>query len=253
MPTLREIQRRFFELITAPEDVATTLAARGLAPAYVEEWARGDARRSAVGRLDIYAHMYFFRLLDVLKADHPALAAALGEERFHNFAVDYLLAHPSTEGSVRHVTRHVPQMLDGWLAELARLEQARLDCFDAEDVPVLTLDDLRARDLAALPLVLVPATRRLACRFAVDECWQAADEGGAVEAPLAEAPRELLVWRRGVEVFQRALEPDEAALLDRGSFGLVCEKLADGMAPEEAAARAFALLARWVADGLVKN
>src|SRR6478672_2712199 len=131
MPTLREIQRRFFELITAPEDVAKTLERRGLPGAHVEEWARGDARRSAVGRLDIYAHMYFFRLLEILEGDHPAVAAALGEERFHNLAVDYLQAHPSEEPSVRRVSSHLPEFLakreGSWLAELARLEQARLD------------------------------------------------------------------------------------------------------------------------------
>jgi hypothetical protein len=252
MPTLREIQRRFFELITAPEDVNKTLERRGLPASYVEEWARGDTRRSAVGRLDIYAHMYFFRLLEILEADHPAVAAALGEERFHNLAVDYLQAHPSEAPSVRRMSQHLPAFLDGWLAELARLEQARLDCFDAEDTTVLTLEDLGERDLASLPLEWVGATRRVMCRFAVDECWQAAQEGRAVEAP-AEAPREILVWRREVEVFHRVLEPDEAELLDAGSFGLVCERLADKAAAEEAAQRAFALLARWVRDGLVKN
>src|SRR4029079_11977422 len=101
-------------------------------------WAHGDARRSAVGRLDIYSNMYFFRLLEILQGDHPALLAALGEERFHNLVTDYLQAHPSDNPSVRHVSRHLPEFLAGgswpeWLVELARLEQARLGCFDAPD------------------------------------------------------------------------------------------------------------------------
>jgi hypothetical protein len=252
-PDLVETQRRFFELITAPEDVARTLAARDLSPSHVEDMVAGDGRRSALGRLDIYANMYFFRLLEILKADHPAVAAALGDERFHNLATDYLQAHPSRDPSVRYVSRHLPSQLDGWLKELALLEQARLDVFDAAEATLWTLDDLRQHpDLASLPLALAPATRRLQCRFAVDQCWDQADEGRPVEPP-DEAPRTFLVWRHEVSVFHRVLEADEAPLLGCGTFGLVCEALAASQAPEEAAARAFALLARWVGDGILAH
>jgi hypothetical protein len=250
LPTLHETQRRFFELITAPEGVARTLEARGLTPEYVEEFVAGDARRSSLGRLDVYGNMYFFRLLEILKADHPAVAAALGDDRFHNLATDYLQAHPSTEPSVRHVSQHLPDQLDGWLRELALLEQARLDCFDAPDEEVLALGDLESRDLALLPLPLIQASRRLQVRFAVDDCWAEADEGVPVEEPVND-PRTLLVWRRDVTVLHRPLDEDEAELLGCGQFGLVCERLAAAHDPEAAAARAFALLGRWVADGLV--
>lgn len=261
--TLEETQRRFFELITAPERVGRTLEQRGLDASFVEEMVNGDGRRSAVGRLDVYAHMYFFRLLDVLEADHPALRAALGDDRFHNLATDYLQAHPSQDPSVRHVSRHLPELLaeaegewlPGWprqaLVELAAMEQARLDCFDAAEAPLLTLDDVRGHsDIASLPLSWIPASRRLACGFAVDECWAQANEGGEPEPP-AEAPRLLLVWRQGVDVYHRVVDDGEAPLLEAHSFGEVCERLAAGRPPEEAAARAFELLARWVGDGLL--
>jgi hypothetical protein len=94
--------------------------------------------------------------------------------------------------------------------------------------------------LPELPLPLVAAHRVLPCRFSVDE-----------EEP-AEAPRTLLVWRRGVEVFHRPLAADEEALLGRaGTFGAVCEQLAATQAADEAAARGFALLARWLSDELI--
>src|SRR6476620_8270809 len=99
MPTLREIEERFFALITAPEGVEKTLAARGLPRAHVEEFVRSDALR----RLDVYANMYFFRLLEVLEDDYPSLRAALGAEAFHNLVTDYLQRHASTHPSVRHV------------------------------------------------------------------------------------------------------------------------------------------------------
>jgi hypothetical protein len=228
MPTLRETQQRFFELITAPEDVARTLEQRGLPSAHVEEIVAGDARRSSLGRLDLYANMYFFRLLEILQDQYPLLAEELGGERFHNLVTSYLQAHPPDDPSVRHVGRHLPEFLaEPRQRELAELDRARLDCFDAPDCETLTVDDVRAlppEELVRLPLVLVPAHRRL---------------GG------------LLVWREGVEVFHRELAADEQTLLGHAaSFGEVCERLAVDD-PEEAAARAFALLHRWISDALI--
>jgi hypothetical protein len=251
MPTLRETQRRFFELITAPESIEKTLAARGLPKAHIEDFVVGDAFR----RLDVYANMYFFRLLEVLEDDYPSLRAALGPERFHNLATDYLQAHPSTHPSVRHVGKHLPEMLasrgdDEWLRELAQLERARLDCFDAAEAETLTIDHVREHpDIAQLELALIPASRRLEMKLAVDECWDQAQAGSEVTAP-REAPRSLVVWRQGVEVFHRVLDEDEALVLGLPRFGNVCDQLPG--APEAAAQRAFALLGRWLSDGIVK-
>src|SRR4051812_35640867 len=147
MPTLRETQQRFFELITAPESVEQTLQARQFPRAYVEEMVVGDAIR----RLDVYANMYFFRLLEVLSDDYPTLLAALGPERFHNLCTDYLQKHPSTHPSVRQVGEHLPELLHDWQRELAELDRARLDCFDAAEAELLTLEEVRAcPDLAQL-------------------------------------------------------------------------------------------------------
>jgi len=251
MPTRRELslketQQRFFELITAPESVQKTLAARGLPGAHIEDFVVGDALR----RLDVYANMYFFRLLEVLEDDYPALRAALGAERFHNLATDYLQRHPSTHPSVRHVGKHLPELLDEWQRELAELERARLDCFDEAEAEVLTIDQVRAHpDIAQLELPLIPASRRLELKFAVDECWDQAHADEEVVAPRA-SPRSILIWRQGVEVFHRALDEDEAMVLGLPRFGNVCDKLQGE--PEAVAQRAFFLLGRWLSDGIVK-
>jgi hypothetical protein len=247
MPTLRETQRRFFELITAPESIPKTLAARGLPNAHVEEFFVGDALR----RLDVYANMYFFRLLEVLELDYPSLKAAMGGERFHNLATEYLQRHPSTHPSVRHVGKHLPELLDEvWLRELAELDRARLDCFDDAEAGLLTIDQVRAHpDIAQLELSLIPASRRLELKFAVDDCWDQAQAEQEVTAP-PESPRSLLVWRQGVDVFHRALDGDEAKVLGLPRFGNVCDQLPGE--PEVAAQRAFALLGRWLSDGVVK-
>jgi hypothetical protein len=272
--SLREVQQRFFRLITAPESVEKALAAQGVPRADVERVIASDARKSAVERLDIYANMYFFRIRDVLAEMFPTVAAVLGEAAFHNLATDYLIEHPSSHPSLRNVGRALPRFLDaarrrsfggtpsrpGWLADLARLEWARHDVFDAADAPALTLDALRetAPDaFAALPLKLIPALALVPVRYAAEEVWQSfTDESDY--APPPESPHELSVWRAGGDVFHRPLGPLESEALalirsrEETRFGHVCDWLTTRTDDEQQAAQsAFQLLAQWATDGIL--
>jgi hypothetical protein len=261
-PSLRETEERFFQLITAPTGVTDGLRALGLAAADLERMVRSDARRSAVGRLDVYAEMYFFRIRDAMKELFPALAAVLGEVAFHNLVTDYLLAHPSRHPSLHRIGDALPEFLaaKSWWGDLARLELARSRIFEAPDAETLSLEALRARppeSFATLPLTLIPAHVLLHVGAAVDEVWSAATLAAPVPEPEPIA-RTLLVWRNGVEVLHRALERDEAeslALAEAGRpFGAICDHLVatqpDG-GEAEVAERAFRLLATWVAGGLL--
>jgi hypothetical protein len=285
--SLRELQAHFFALITAPEGVGPGLRGLGMSAAELERFVASDERKTAVERLDIYANMYFFRIRDALAELMPKLPAAMGELAFHNLVTDYLLEHPSTHPSLRNIGRQLPDFLDrerrrsfggtaerpGWLADLARLEWARLDVFDAADAATLTMERLRTLppdDFAGLPLALVPACRRVPVRFAVDELWQALGDESELPAP-ARSPRTLLVWRAGGDVLHRALDPTEAealvlvqapqrlqAALDKVegvSFGHVCDWLVERSPNENdenrAAQAAFQLLAQWATDGIL--
>ena len=140
--SLAELQRRFFELITGAESVTAELAARGVPAGEAEGVARAlavaDARGSAIERLDVYANMYFFRILDALRADYPKVLAVIGDEAFHDLATGYLLAHPSRHPSLRFVGAALPGFVAEhrlakerpWLGELAALEWARVDVFE---------------------------------------------------------------------------------------------------------------------------
>ncbi len=167
-PALAELQRRFFELVTGPQGIAQELARRGIPEPELAAIIAGDARASAVERLDVYANMYFFRILEVLRADYPKLAAVVGAETFHDLATDYLQAHPSRHPSLRFVGAALPDFLArhalgatrAWLAELAALEWARVDVFDRADAEVLAhaaLSALAPEAFAALALAPVPA------------------------------------------------------------------------------------------------
>jgi hypothetical protein len=267
-PSLAELQRRFFELVTGAESVARELAARGVPERDLAAVIAGDARASAVERLDVYANMYFFRILDVLRADYPKVAAAVGDAAFHDLATGYLQAHPSRHPSLRFVGAALPGFLTGhalaarwpWLAELAALEWARVDVFDRADADVLAREDLAAvapEAFGALALAPVPAAALVPAAWLVEDTWRAIEAGGAAAAPAA-APdgHALLVWRRGVTVHHRAVDALERRalelLLARTTFGQLCAVLAEALGSEADAARAGAeLLGRWLADALL--
>src|SRR5262245_41277620 len=176
MARLAQTQDVFWRLISAPDGVAAGLAAlpdreRAL-PLGLEGWLRGDERLSAIERLDVYANMYFFRLLDCLAEDFPAIHAVVGHERFHGLVSDYLAIHPSEHASVRMLGHALADLLEthplsaeiSYLPDLARFEWHLLGAFDACDAEPLApecLQRLGPGDWRALRLELTPSLRIL--------------------------------------------------------------------------------------------
>ena len=262
---LRRTEELFWKLISAPEGVGDGLRRLDMKSEDLARVIAGDERLDAVQRLDIYANMYFWRLLDILRGDYSALVASLGDDLFHNLVTDYLVACPSAHPSVRNVGARLPDFLAAqplaaerpWLVELARLERARIELFDGPDGEPLTMEELRARppeEFVTLPLPLVPSHLLLDVEHAVDDVWRAAENVQPIEPPAAGA-RTLLVWRQEVTVYHRPLEPlEREALLrarDGARFGVVCELVAQSLPMDEAGPAAFQLLARWVGDGII--
>jgi hypothetical protein len=156
-PDLRGVQELFWKLITAPEGVARGAAELRRGGALESEdlsfLVPPDDTRSSAEQLDIYANMYFHRLHDCLAEDFPVLKARLGDARFHNLVTDYLLAHPPTHFSLRELGRALPGFLASHalerefpaLADLARLEWARVDVVDDADAAPLSREEVLER------------------------------------------------------------------------------------------------------------
>jgi hypothetical protein len=261
---LSDAQARFYQFVTALEDVAAIAGRLPRARALVDDLVVGDARLSAVERLDIYGTMYFVRIHDVLVEELPRTAAVLGAEAFHGLVTDYVQACPPTQPSLREVGARLPVFLAThacaaerpWLAELARLERARLEVFDGPDAAPVSLAALRAvppDSFGALRLRLVSSHRLLDNRFAIAAVWRGED---ATVPPRTEGET-LVVWRREGTVYHRAADADEVRWLPRLAdaqgilFGDLCAGLAEGRSDEAAAARAFHLLACWAAEELI--
>lgn len=212
---LRTLQRRLFRFVTSRE--------RGSPP---------------LERAEVYRDAYAFRLLDVLRDDFPEVAALVGPH-FEPMVAEYAARHPPTHPSLRHfglrfaafaaehpVARRWPH-----LGELAALEWARVEVFDAREVPLLGLADLDTIEAARWPtrvFSLAPAVRVL--------------------------PR-FVVFRRCQVACHRAIgwsEVDALRRVQRGApFAQVCVALAGGGSVADAARLALDTIAQWTVDGLL--
>lgn len=259
-PDLSRVQDLFWDLITAPEGVeagARDLVRRGrLASADLSFLVRGDERMAPHERLDIYASMYFYRLRDALAEDFPKTAAVTGGARFHNLITDYLLARPSTSWTLRDAGTAMPGFLAThplgkefpFLADLARLEWARIEAFDEADSEAITRETITALSterMQTLRLGLVPACRLLDLSWSVAPAWLAIEQGddsaageeidsAAVTGEPAfedrppakvtkpkKARTRVRAWRQDLMVYHVTIEADEHACLvemrDRGA------------------------------------
>jgi len=274
MTALVKLQRSLKQLIVAPNGVAAALAELGEPAARaLEQSVSSDTRSSAVERLDVYANAYFYRIRDCLESDFGALRAVLGADRFHNLATGYLIEFPPRHPSLRFVGDRIAEFIDGhsevgpeWLADLARLEWAIVEAFDAADANVVSRDELAAIDpvdWAELRFAFQPALTRLDLGFPVHRvrlAWDNDDPVATAVSQLAALDRgmhPMLVWRTDERVSYRSLDPVEATAVDfalsGGAFGALCEQLASALGDGEASNHAAALLARWQADGLIRG
>jgi hypothetical protein len=262
---LADTQARFHALVTARDSVAAIATRDAETAASIGAMVVGDARLSAVERLDVYATMFFVRIHDVLRDEFSRTAAVVGGEAFHGLVTDYLQAFPPAHPSLREAGARLPAFVAAhpfgraraWLTELAQLERARLEVFDGADAAPVSLAALRAippERFGALRLALVPAHRLLAGRFAIAATWRADDPAAA---PPRETPETIIVWRRDVDVLHRPADADEArwfpslAETDGVAFESLCASLAETRDDAAAAARAFELCARWAGEGLI--
>lgn len=280
---LGRVQGRFWQLITARDGVDWGLKALEEADpsaAPLSGWICAGDEDDARARLGVYADMYFFRLLDALESDVPRVAQWLGEDAFRQLVTDYLLVHPSRHPSLRHAADALPGFIAahplaegrGQLADLARLELARNDVFDASASSHLEAQALLTVPPEAWPrlhLHLTPSVRWLRVCSAALPTWRALAEGRRPPEGAGEMTG-CVVWRspapgRDDEVWHRTASLRELEGLDAIAagepFASVCERLtaeddatpasAGGDAPS--ARVALQTLSRWLGDGVLSG
>ena len=156
--SLDGLERWFQDEIVRPHESASKGAKRdGPRAPRAQDWILPSRHLRPKERLDIYSRMYLLRLHDCLSSDYPAVARLCGEQGFERLVRAYLRHHPSRHYSLNVLGRHLPEFLAGdvriprraLIADVARLELAMSQVFDAPQSRVLTPADLALVSAAA--------------------------------------------------------------------------------------------------------
>lgn len=185
---------------------------------------------TSVERLDIYAHMYYARLLEVMENEYPTTLQILGREPFFDACREYLRRHPSRSRTLNSLTgkfpaflaRHLPKGHRSALAaDVARIERAMEDVFDAPRAEPLTAAEIAAvgaGEWERARLRVNPALRFLELRYPANAYLNAVRGKGRPRIPRPKASC-VIVFRRGFQVFRRDQEPAQFRLLQALAVG----------------------------------
>jgi hypothetical protein len=224
------VERWMQAVVMHPEGAAAGLRARPArallpqAARHVESVVLPSKQLSSVERLEIYAHMYYARLVEVMEVEYPTLRELLGPREFAAACRRYVARRPSrtrTLGSFSEafpdfLARTLPRSNRGRLAvDVARIERAMEDVFDAPRAEPMTATEfaaLGAGDWERATLRVTPALKLLPLRYPANEYMNALRRG---ERPRVPRPRAtfVIVFRRGLQVLRRDQEPEQFKLL----------------------------------------
>ena len=210
----------------------------------------------------VYRYAYGSRLVEALRNDHGLLHSYLGDEGFDEMGHAYVKARPSEHPNLRWFSQGLPEFLRSAepycnhpvLADLAALEKALNDAFDAAEGEVLELTAMasfapeRWNDLTFRPH---PSAARLDLSTNASAVWLALKHDETPpDAATLEEPARILVWRQDTTPMFRELPPEEAMMWDEAAngipFGVLCEMLATYDDPDGAAARGAGYLHVWI-------
>jgi hypothetical protein len=193
------------------------------AQALLDAQAHGPAiKNDAGGRFNVYRNNYLIMLGTALRTTFPAVERLVGDEFFAALACAFAERHPPRSPIIARYGDAFPGFLEQfaaladfpYLADVARLEYARVQAYHAADAGGFDLDDDGAV-MAALdrPAVLHPSVSVIASAYPVYSIWLAQVGAGELAQPdwLAE---NALIWRHG------ALETVEAMQIDAHDLAL---------------------------------
>lgn len=168
------------------------------------------------------------RLTEFLAEDYARLRLYMGVSAFNSMGRHCLAAYSTKVPKARALSQHLPNFLDltepfsrnPELSDLAHLEKAFHDAFNAPEAPTLTLSEFVGRNPRKIFLELHPSVQRLHLRTNAASIWAALTAGELPPAPMKlHAPLELLVWRQGLTSRFRILGEEEAVAFGETARG----------------------------------
>lgn len=253
---LKTIQSQFQEYILKGDETAllSKISDTGLCPQK---------------RLKIYFDGYRLRLLEVLSIDYPKTLELLGDEDFEAAFLRYLDKNPSHHFSVRYFGQYFPDFLEqtapfnevALFAEMATFEWAVSYTLDAENGPVVTMDELKTippEKWGDLSFTLHPSVISRRFEWDTPKIWQHIDQELPPRPPVKqEHPVTWLFWRKGIRSLFQSCNKAEAilfeALTEGDTFAQMCEKLIDLVPEEDIPFVAAKTLYQWVSEEMISK
>ena len=224
---LEAMQRWMQEVVVHPGRVGAAVGAPGAAeivPAdAIADVILPSATLDPVERVGIYHGMYLLRMQDALGADYPALQHYLGD-RFPAFVAAYVQSHPSRSYTLNRLGDHVPAFVAGsplvprraFAAELARVELAMTEAFDAAETPALSAEQIGAVPEDAWEHAVlrpVASLRLLALRYPVSPWLDATHDEDHHHPAIRRQDAWMVVHRRDYQVYRQDVTRDAHDLL----------------------------------------
>ena len=217
----------------------------------------------------VYRYAYGSRLVEALRNDHELLHSYLGDETFDEMGHAYVKAHPSANPNLRWFSLGLPDFLKSTapyadhpvLSDLAALEKALNNAFDAAEGKVLELNEMAGfapEAWSGLRFQPHPSASRLELATNAAAIWLALkNDETPPDAAELEDPVRLLIWRQDVTPVFRELSAEEAMMWDEAAngipFGVLCEMLATYDDADSAAGRGAGYLHGWITAGLMTD
>lgn len=235
--SLTELQNWMAELIRHKRGLARSEAMQAAAAMHFS----GNDRLSPAEQINIYRTQFWLRHTNVLIDDFPGLSTLLGQKAWEKVAESYLTEVAFDVFALRDLARQMPEHLAQMpdvphrelCIDMARLEWAYEDAFDAEDDGKLDLEKLQGLPPDAWATVRFSTShslRLLQVDFdvaALRRAWKAAPGSINRENPASPSPQNLVIYRRQGTLFDKSLSLSAYLLLKRLHEGkpliLACE------------------------------
>jgi Putative DNA-binding domain len=220
-------------------------------------------------RVGIYHGMYLLRMQDALVSDYEGLQHFLGDRAFFELVRGYVQVHPSRSYSLNRLGDHMPEYIEtapgmrrrGFCADLARLERAVAQAFDAEETPSLSPEAVAAVPEDAWEgarLQPVAGFHLLALRYPVNAYLQSVRDEKHEHPSTARKDTWVAVYRRDYSVWRLDLDrPGHELLADIAGGATLGEAVARALGPgrrrvpkEDDLFRWFRL---WVSGGMFRS
>jgi hypothetical protein len=225
-----------------------------------------SATLGPVERVGIYHGMYMLRMVDALAADYPGLQHFLGDERFRELVREYVRVHPSRSYTLNRLGDHLPEFVRtqaklpraAFCVDLARLELAMTEAFDAEETPPLSGEEIAsvpAEAWAAARLRPVASLRLLALRYPAAAWLDTLRDETHEHPPLRRRDTFVLVYRRDYQVYRQELSRDAHELLAALSAGRPLGEAVEALLAARRrldADQLFRFFRQWVGAGLFR-